>query len=196
VRTTCSVWLGRPQRPLDQVPGRVQRGLHRLPQRVHRLAQHAAGRGQVVQRLPGHAHGAVHHPARLQRGVRHAAHRAHRAVKGAGELRHDLGVVVDEGQRALDHLRHVVEIDQQQRLRVHAADPQAHLADGHVGAGLHVHQVGHARVQRQPRLQVVHLQRDALHAQVGHQQHHVVARVLRGRPGLPAVAHAEGARLG
>src|SRR5690349_12414775 len=87
-------------------------------------------------------------------------------------------MVVEEGQRVVDDIVDVVEIDEQQRLRAHTLNRQVDISDQNIGAGIDAHEIGDPRVEIELGGYAINLQKDSLDAKIRNVEHHIVFRIF------------------
>jgi hypothetical protein len=109
-----------------------------------------------------------------EQAIDEATNGADRILQSATELLHDFRMIVDEGQRLIDDVDDIIEIDEQKRLRPNALDREIHVADQHIGAGVNANEVGNARVQIQLRGDAVDFEENSIDAEIRNVEHHIV----------------------
>jgi hypothetical protein len=88
----------------------------------------------------------------------------HRLADRFGQLSYERGVVVDRRENAVNDPGDVVEARLEQYFRLDTLDRQLHTAERGVDAHVQIQEVEDIRLQRHPRRQVLHLERDLVDA--------------------------------
>ena len=88
----------------------------------------------------------------------------HRLADRLGQLSYERGVVVDRRENPVNDPGDVVEARLEQYFRLDTLDSQLHTAERGVDAHVQIQEVEDIRLQRHPRRQVLHLERDLVDA--------------------------------
>src|SRR5689334_1926702 len=87
-------------------------------------------------------------------------------------------MVVQEGQRVVDDVVDVVEIDEQQGLCADTLNCQIDISNQHIRTRIDAHEIGDSRVEIQLRSYAIDFEKDSLDAEIRNVEHDIVFRIL------------------